>query len=393
MRPMISKQTSFPFFVLLTFLIFLIINPPMSFYHTASSQSRFGWLRPGAYATYAVGINTTRPTKDAMVMGFIFDDYGRAWPVLGTYSWRCIEANDKQAKLQVEVNVTAVRGGGVSYVGKEFYEIAKMGNLSFVKRVPMDQAVGNVELINISDVNGGYYGVLVRGPIYIFRRIVVTVDLDTSMLLDDGGNPWGRWVMWIDALKYPLRGSTLEPFIMNYLNTTVYRYVMYNNGTRGWPRQNTTLGVVEKYFVAGGKPIENEALTKYVTKSGIVTTPAPSLLLSYIYESRTGVLLRMATIDYMDDILFQKLGVVWTHGTLTILEANIPFEQDSGAGLSPYLPYLALLGISAIITTAYLVRKIPHRKSIQLKIRWNSDPLGDIGGGAKGRLKMSISSF
>lgn len=145
-------------------------------------------------------------------------------------------------------------------------------------------------------------------------------------------------------------------FIVNWLNTTVDLYLSYNDGTQG-PPIDTLLGKFERYFVAGRPPIENE----FLLKLGVMTQPW--IVLTYTYDPRSGILLTAEAENYIDDLLTQELGVIITFGTFILSETNISIDQDSEFDLSPFIPYLAVLGISAIIVGAYLISK--KRRSVQ----------------------------
>lgn len=335
-----SKRISRREILSLFFSFGLIIVGFLASFHTAyTSNSGVGWLEAGSYAIYSFGLKGKKP--EYTFLGF--DDCGAAILATGNYSWRCIEVEDDYAKLEVEINVLI--NGSVTYNGKEFVERAKNGDLSFIKRIPMEQVVGRIQLR--SDM------VRIPAPIYIYKNLVVTVDLNSMELVDESGKAWGKWVMWIDPLKYPLEGETLETFIINWLNTTVDLYVSYNDGTRG-PPIDTLLGRFERYFVAGRPPIQNE----FLLKLGVMTQPW--IVITYTYDPRSGILLTAEAENYIDDLLTQELGVILTFGTFILSETNVSIDQDSEFDLSPFTPYLAVAAISGIIVGIYLINKKRH---------------------------------
>lgn len=290
-----------------------------------------------------------------------FDDWAYANPVLGNYSWQCLKLNGGYAELEVEVNITVwarpEAGGGTSgsvvYTGKEFLEKAERGDFSFIRRIPMDQVVGRVELVNMSEFGDEYFAVRIPAPVYIYKKLVVTVDLNTMKLVDENRVPWGKWALWINPLKYPLTGRTLETFVMNWLNTTVSLYVFYSNGT-GIP-VDIALGHFERYFAAScEEPIENKNLLKL----GIIMS-SPSIVLTYVYEPRVGILLHARAMTFLDDILTQKLGIIYALGppVFSLLDTNISIEPSTSFDLRIYLPYLAVLSITVIVVSAYFIKK------------------------------------
>ncbi len=328
----------------LPFFLFglIVVSCLVSSGGAGANKSKFNWLEAGSYAIYSFGMKDGQP--EYTYLGF--DDCGSAILATGNYSWRCIEVKDDYAKLEVEINLSI--NGSVSYNGIEFVERAENGDLSFIKRIPMEQVVGRIQLS--SDM------VRIPGPIYIHKNLVVTVDLDTMELVDEDGNPWGKWVMWIYLLKYPLEGETPETFIMNWLNTTVDLYIHYHNGSIGKPI-DTVIGKFERFFAASRfEPFENE----FLLKLGIMKEP--QITMTYAYEPRSGILLQQLVRTYLDDILTQKLGIILTSGTFILSETNVSIDQDSEFDFSPFIPYLAILGISAIIAGAYLIKIFRKRK-------------------------------
>ena len=310
-----SKKILFSLFslglLLVVFLGFLLLNLFYSPNNTNSAVSSFFWLKPGTKAVYSL--------QDAMLG---FDDHGWANPVRGNYSLICVERNDPYAKLEIEVDIEVFQPpewktpGSISYVGKEFVDKAARGDLSFIKRVPIDQVIGRVQLINTAK----HQEVRIPSPIVISQNFTVVIDLHTMQMIGDNGEPWGKWALWIDPLKYPIEGTTEELFIMNWLNTSVYLNVTYHAPPNSIP-QSTVLGEVKRYFSATTfHSIENDFL-KELGVSGL-----NDILPCYHYEARTGVFLRPTLFDYLDDILTQKFGIIKTHAYSV---SKLPFTLSS----------------------------------------------------------------
>lgn len=309
------------------------------------SPSKFSWLEVGSYATYSFNLEL----HPAGLFGF--DDHALARPVVGKYSWRCVELSPDYATLELELDFTvpkneSVEYGSVQYAGREFVERARENDFTFIRRIPIHQMTENeIELLENPHL------VYIWGPIHIHKRLVVTVDLTTLELVNNNEKPWGRWAMWMNPTKYPLVGKTPEPFVVDWLNTTVELYVGYNDGTLG-PPFDTVLGRFERYFVAGGTK-ENS----FLLELGGLGMSSPEITLTYVYEPRSGILLQVAAEEYLDDVLTQKLGVIYTSGSFALLETNVSVEEDEALDLSLYVPYLAVLIIPATIAVAYLVKK------------------------------------
>ena len=290
------KKLSLAYFsvTLLVASLFFSVQP------VNSAVYSFFWLKPGTGAFYSLG---------SAVLGF--DDHGYANPVRGNYSWICLEVNDTHAILDVEVNIEVFQRPGwqnpgyIRYFGIEFLEMAAAGDLSFIKRVPMDQVVGRIELINRTTPGDEYYAVKIPSPIIISQKFSVVVDLDTMELIDENGEAWGKWALWIDPLKYPLEGNTEELFIMDWLNTTVSLNVRYKAPPKSMVI-DTMFGEIVRYFVAWCDPIENDFLLELGVQG------MTDICMSNYYEPRTGIFLWAGLFDYLDDVLTQKFGIIKT---------------------------------------------------------------------------------
>ncbi len=254
----------------------------------------FFWLKRGTQALYSI------PEGPA-----IFDDHASGHPFQGNYSWYCLDVNDTHAVLQVNITLELFKlpewttPAHMTYFGSEFVEKAQNGDLSFIKRIPMDQVVGRIEIFD----DPGNPCVLVPSPIVLNQVFIVTVDLDTMMMVGEEGEPLGKWILWIDPLKYSVGGweeRTTEPFIMNWLGQTVDFDVFYIPSAN--PPFDSIFGSIKRYFYAGVPDLlENELLTE-LGWSGIG--------LGCRYEPRTGILLRSSSSDFTDDVLAQKLGAI-----------------------------------------------------------------------------------
>ena len=306
---------------LLFYLSLLVTIPFLNLQPANSAVTSFFWLKPETHAVYSyVGA----------MLGF--DDHGWADPVRGNYSWLCLEVNDTHTILDVEVNIEVykkpgwVHPGYITYTGIEFLEMAARGDLSFIRRVPMDQVIGRVELSNRTTPGDEYYAVNIPSPIFISQEFTVVVDLDTMEMIDEKGEPWGRWTLWIDPLQYPLEGQTEEVFIKNWLNTTVFLNVTYKAPPNSIP-DDTIFGEVKRYFSATTwQSIENEFLLELGVLGLTGIKPC------YHYEARTGIFLNPTLFDYLDDILTQKFGIILTHleysGKILFYLSSIAFHGD-----------------------------------------------------------------
>lgn len=258
--------------------------------NSSSAVSSFFWLKPGTHASYTF-------TGD-----LLFDDQGVGYPFRCNYSWLCLSVNYTYAVLDVNVNLELFQKPAwttpahVYYKGMEFVQKAQSGDLSFITRIPMDQVEGRIE---ISD-DPTNPKVSIPSPIIIHRELVVTVNLDTMMMIDGEGQPWGKWILWIDPLRYPLEGKTKEVFFTNWLNRAVDVNVSYV--PNAYVPLDTIFGSLNRYFRAVcSEPLEDP----FLGQLGLT-----GVLITYMYEERTGIFLKSNTFTFIDDLLTQKLGVV-----------------------------------------------------------------------------------
>lgn len=271
-------------------MLVLFSSPAVISCNSISAVSSFFWLKPGTEASYAF-------TGD-----LFFDDQGVGYPFQCNYSWSCLSVNYTYAVLDVNVTLELFQKPGwttpanVRYMGMGFVEKAESGDLSFIKRIPMDQVIGRIR-IEDDPSNPAVY---IPSPIVIHRELIVTVDLDTMMMIDGEGQPWGKWVLWIDPLRYPLEGKMEEVFFTNWLNRVVDVNVSYV--PNAYVPLDTIFGSLNRYFRAVcSEPLEDP----FLGQLGL-----GGVLITYRYEERTGIFLKSDTFTFIDDLLTQKLGIV-----------------------------------------------------------------------------------
>lgn len=99
-------------------------------------------------------------------------------------------------------------------------------------------------------------------------------------------------------------GETRELFVKNWLNKTIELDVSYFNITIPI---TTGIGTFNRFIAASRiEPIRNEFLSK------VKVVNEPEMVMSYIYEPRSGILFKQLTENYLDDILTQKMGIILT---------------------------------------------------------------------------------
>ncbi len=320
------RNTPVFFYVLILFGNFATSNNYYAF-----GVSSFFWLKPGTHACYAFSGHT------------LFDDGGVGYPFRWNYSWICLSVNDSYAVLKVEVNLELFKlpewthPAEVLYYGTEILERAARGDLSFVKRIPLDQVIGNFEMHNSSVTPGIREGIGIFSPITINKKLVVTVNLDSMMMIDEHGQEWGRWLLWIDPLKYPLEENTLETIVMNWLGRSVDANISYRPSIS--TPVDTIFGQVSRcYLVASQEILEDEFLSEHGVGAMFIT---------YYYEPRTGVLL--VSESFFDDFLTQQLGIVASgpgKGDIRMTLTEIAFVGDLNSDWQVNISDLAIVAVA-----------------------------------------------
>ena len=253
------KDMAFKVTFLLFSVFFGLAIVPINVPKASSGVTSFFWLKAGTQAFYTFSGGP-----------MLFDDGANGNPFRGNYSWLCVNVNVTYAVLNVEVNLELFKKpewttpAYVNYDGTEFLQKAARGDFSFVKRIPADQVIGKQIKLWNRTAGDEFDGVSIPSPIFISKKFQVTVNLDDMMMIDEHSKQWGKWVLWIDPLKYPLAGwdqRTVEPFVMNWLNTTITVGIFYFKESEG-PALNTALGTVKRYFYATPDNFgENQFLT------------------------------------------------------------------------------------------------------------------------------------
>ena len=144
------------------------------------------------------------------------------------------------------------------------------------------------------------------------RSLFVTINSETMDLVEDG-EVWGKAYFWIDLTRLPspypdrmiVRNITL---VMNWLNMTIEnpRVSPIYSSSRTAPLYkpvSTGLGPVDK-IVTLSKRIN---LTHLDVGGREMSFPL-GFGISSSYDAKYGILLKMT---YVDDILYQKFGIIW----------------------------------------------------------------------------------
>jgi hypothetical protein len=96
----------------------------------------------------------------------------------------------------------------VSFLGKEYVEMAQVGDYSFIEDTHiLDKVTPDRVKININEAYDSYV-VSFMGSVHVKETRTYLVDTQTQLMYDAEGNEAGIWTWWIDPADYPLTGQT-----------------------------------------------------------------------------------------------------------------------------------------------------------------------------------------
>lgn len=204
--------------------------------------------------------------------------------VHGIYGWELHGYEGRLARLRVWLSVNATR---LEYRGREFSERARSGDLSFVRRIEMN---------SLKHLSTRGNTVVVEGNFSIFHEEEVLLDPATNMLVDSAGEPWGRFLLWINPARVPFSGSAREIAIVKWLGNETLEW---NVSRDTLPEPIDVPGLVASRVIQATAEVgfEHPVAGAYISSLGAV------------YDEETGAFLG-APAAYADDFLTQKAGVV-----------------------------------------------------------------------------------
>ncbi len=262
--------------------------------------------------------------------------------VLGTYGWELLGYEGRFARLRVWLSVNATR---MEYKGREFSERARSGDLSFVKRV---------KISSLKYLSARGNTVMMEGNFSIFHEEEVLLDPATNMLVDSAGEPWGRFLLWINPARVPFSGSIREVAIVRWLGNETLEW---NVSRETLPEPIDVPGLVASRVIQATAEIgfEHPVAGAYISS------------LDAVYDEGTGAFLG-APAAYADDFLTQKAGVVLllcvnlggegqqrTFGIRAIEVVSQPQVERTSTYLDPWLLRQAALAAIAVIAAICLL--------------------------------------
>ncbi|MCJ7770745.1 hypothetical protein MUP37_04110, partial [Candidatus Bathyarchaeota archaeon] len=244
----------------------------------------------------------------------------------------------------------------VDYTGKEFVDLAKKGDFSFVKTLPRAQIdTQKVEIVDNPDRNGAYLVIFWCG-FHIQETFNVVVNLQDLTMIDEHGNPWGKWPYWINPLSYPVDKDVQETALYDWSGTRLNRNVTYMLPGKQPDYSGsvqTPIGNFSEYYLAIISPFNFQNLNATGSKEPV------QVWQTVTYEPTTGLLLNSLSSHYLDDILAQKLGILrlnpsgyfWLSKLVGI--SFSPQEVAPSLDLTPYLVGGGVAGIAALVYWGY----------------------------------------
>ncbi len=203
--------------------------------------------------------------------------------VEGVYGWELIGFDGELARLRVWFSVNAT---AVLYEGREAAELAESRDFSFVRRV---------EILSLDSVSARGKTVLLRGLFQLGREEEILLDPSRGVIVDESGEPWGRFLLWIDPEGVPRSGWVTGVAIFNWTDGTEVVWNLSRLELKSPLRRD---GLESSEVVIG---VANLSLYE---PGRVMAVP-----LLVLYDSETGAFLE-APSGYADDYLRQRLGIV-----------------------------------------------------------------------------------
>jgi hypothetical protein len=225
------------------------------------------------------------------------------------YEW--IVVNRSKGVARVHVNLF-LETNFLIYKDRKAIEMAKVGDLSFIRRVNYSNARVLVEGVNCSDC-----GVTLLGNLTLNRSFDLLLNVDSGIVYDDG-KELGRWVPWINVARYPLSESK-EEFLMRWLGNTTVMWRMFPSNDRF---RTDLVSLDREYIAITGNidEISNEIRKKYFPFPLLFDFP----LISYVY-SPDGMLVGSGVGGYVDPVFYNKFGIVY----IMCMDNNESMRGDS----------------------------------------------------------------
>ena len=334
------------------------------------------WLEEGSYAEYEFGA------------GALFGNV-KVHYLEGSMRWECISIDENMATIEETIifsipefytNHDYTHRNNFSYIGKEYYDMAKKDDFTFITEFPIE----NVNLDDIylpdpypmRDENGEIVIDKETGqPIMIIDYVVsfyslsettltatFKVDLSTRDVYDLDSDIIGRWLWWIYPDVYSLADKTPEIAFYNWRGYEVPVSVRYWNKdmedvkNRLWDMafKYVVPEGCEEWFLMSGAVVEG-----YEPDENVHMGYQNPVDVSNIYDAESGYLLYSNSYMLSDDISIHYFGMEAHIRTNTdeegnyyemceLIDTNISFEKQE-AEIEQHSDLLYYLGFMAII--------------------------------------------
>jgi len=230
--------------------------------------------------------------------------------------------------------------GSAQVVNSLAAELAESRDLSFVRRI---------EILSLNSGSVSGKTVLLRGLFRLGHEEEILLDPARGVMVDEGGEPWGRFLLWVNPRRVPQSGWVTEVAIFNWIDG---RDVVWNLSRVGLKSPLRRDGLESSEVVIG---VANLSLYE----PGRVMI----VLLLVLYDSETGAFLE-APSGYADDYLRQKLGIVLIHSAprpssrefgLRLVEVRL--ARAEGAGERLYRNLVLVFLVAALAVLSFLLMR------------------------------------
>lgn len=331
------------------------------------------WLEEGSYAEYEISGNILT--------------YGKVWGayIVGTIRWDCLKIEDNSATIEETLVFSFPQflydesgneySNSIRYLGKEYVDMAKGGDYSFVTEFSIDDNINidihepieqrdpvTDEVIIDEDtgqpiMTGSYVVIISNVSAIVEKKAIVMVDIETRDVYDMEGNLFGRWLWWLNTDEYPLDGMVNElalydwrgyeiPVVIRYFNMDMeltkkywdmaFQY-MVPEGTYDW-------FLMSNYEVPGYEDYDPDDIY-YI----------PPITFRDLYDANTGYLIYSEHYGLADDISINIFDLE-AHISAILSDTNIDFDTPYiPPDESSNIPYFLVFFILAILLVVSLM--------------------------------------
>lgn len=205
--------------------------------------------------------------------------------------------------LDISSQVPGEIGGRIRYTGESVRERARTGEFGFVERFPLSDRQRAASVISTPEE---VPFVEIPGPFHLEERFEARIDPVAGTVTWPGAPDDLRWLLWIDPDQVPFTGKHETEVLHGWPAGPVHGEVRFIP-TSDWPARAAPA-------IPGTLP---DHLVAIVADAPLVRPPNGEdvrVQVGNLYDAETGILISTMGMDYVDDVLLSKLGLLAYRG-------------------------------------------------------------------------------